>query len=285
MSSEDTNIWERIGRIPRSVFGIVTFILVLVPLISPLGLPMPVPEPALRYYEVIDQMPAGSVILISSASSGMAYDEAKPQMKSTIDLIFTRSQDLKVVFYSLVPEQVPLMINDFNLANPEKYGAVYGEDYVYLGYIAGEEAAEAALAANIWETVPVDYYGNPLSELPMMTDIHDHSDIDIYIIFHSSATDHERAIRQWNSAHGVRMLDATPSGTIPSLLPYYPEPLEGYLGGVTGAAGLELLIGIPGDGLRMTDMKNLGMLPMIALLILGNVSYYGMKYLGKKELN
>ena len=130
MSSEDTNIWERIGRIPRSVFGIVTFILVLVPLISPLGLPMPVPEPALRYYEVIDQMPAGSVILISSASSGMAYDEAKPQMKSTIDLIFTRSQDLKVVFYSLVPEQVPLMINDFNLANPEKYGAVYGEDYV-----------------------------------------------------------------------------------------------------------------------------------------------------------
>ena len=56
------------------------------------------------------------------------------------------------MMYPLIMEKV----------KPEKnYGAEYGKDYVFLGYIAGAQTAMATVLGDIHTAVKEDYYGTP----------------------------------------------------------------------------------------------------------------------------
>ena len=79
------------------------------------------------------------------------------------------------------------------------------------------------------------------------------------------------------------MIEAVTSGSAVGVIPYYPNIIKGYLAGLSGAAALELLAKEPGGALKGTDIKNLGLLWSLALIVLGNLGYWGGKYLGKEE--
>ena len=64
---------------------------------------------------------------------------------------------------------------------------------------------------------------------------------------------------------------------------YFPDVMPGGLWGVKGGTELEVLSKFPGPGARLSDAQNLGLMPFILFLILGNIGYFGSKYIAKED--
>ena len=59
----------------------------------------------------------------------------------------------------------------------EEAGAVYGEDYVYLGFRPGTTQVLLGMGTAIDSVFEADYAQNPLAEIPMMADIKNYDQI------------------------------------------------------------------------------------------------------------
>ena len=74
------------------------------------------------------------------------------------------------MMYSLIMDDV----------KPEtRHGAVYGEHYVFLGYIAGVQMAIASVLGGSAAIVSSDYLGTPIDQIPVLNGISGSQDIDI----------------------------------------------------------------------------------------------------------
>jgi hypothetical protein len=162
-------------------------------------------------------------------------------------------------------------------------GKLYGEDWVFLGYAAGGEAMQASLASNIKTVFPIDYYGTPLDELPLMDEVNSHEDIELVIMTSNSGDHVESLLRQWQSPYNVKCAANVGSVMGPAMLPYYPDQLLSVIIGMQAGAEYELIANVPGPGLTSADAMSLTNLLVMAFLILGNISIILEKSGGKKE--
>jgi hypothetical protein len=277
----EQNIWEKIGNIPFRLMVIVVFILFIIPMIRPFGLPAPIPDSARDFHTIIEELPEASLVAFSADSTGSGWDELRDATIATMRQLFMN--DVKVVFYSILPGNVPCMLEALEIANPDKYNKEYGTDYVYLGYISGEETAEATIARDTWSATTKDNYGNKIEDLPLMLEFRNAEDVDLLIVYFGSVHSHLKHVRQWFVPFNTLMIAATPAGNEGGIAMYYPDTFKGYLAGPSGGAAMELLIGVPGGASKINDLKSLVFIPAILLVILRNISYYGNKYFGRTE--
>ena len=274
MTEKASTIWDKMGTVDYRWVYALTLVLILIPVIKPLGIPIMTSEPVKDYYKTIDQLPPGSVVAVSFRGSMGLLDEQEAQFLATWKILFQR--DFKVIFYC--PSSDGVIILDDHLGKktrPEDYGKVYGEDYVRLGYNPLGEPGEASFAISMRSVYPTDYKGKPLDEIPMMKDIDSWKDIDLLIFQHTACTTVEQVIRQWVVPYGTTVLDTTLGCCGPMAAPYYPAQIKGFLSGSIAGAELEIIGRVPGPGAAMTDAKNLGIFGLIIFLILGNASYWG----------
>ena len=271
------SIWDKLLNIPQSIIAVAIFILMIIPMIQPLGLPVPIAAAAEKYYDVLEALPDGSTVIFFHECSGSSWDEIKGGTIATLKYLWNRR--LKVIIISIAADNVPVMITAFSMAKPEKYGAEYGKDWAFIGYIPGDEAAVAAIATDLHAVTSVDYEGTPLSDLEIMADIQSYQDFDLLITYFGSATGMERYVRQWQVPHPeVKQIWGTPSGNEPGVIPYYDAgTVQGYISGPTGGATMEALIHEPGEATRIADMKNLANIPIILLILIGNIAYFAKK--------
>ncbi len=284
MKKEEKSSWDILLNIPIGAVTIATIILILIPILYPLGLPIPIATPARQYYNAVKALPAGSRVIFWQDCSGSGWDEIKGGVVATLKMLF--KQKVKVVMMSYIADGVPVTVDAFtNKMNPAQYGAVYGVDYVFLGYVPGEEAAVAAAASDIQKLKTTDYKGTPVGDITLMQEVKDHTDFDMLITYFGDGTAMEKYVRQWKIPFPeIIQVWGTPAGNEPQCVPYIASGVAaGYVSGPTGSAGLELLIGEPGMAAAITDVKNLASLPIIFLVALGNIAYFGKKYLGGKS--
>ncbi len=74
---------------------------------------------------------------------------------------------IRVMVMTLDPNGAALSEAALSEVAPE-YGAVYGRDYVFLGFKPGYAAVIMALGENVRQAFPADYSGKPISDIPMM---------------------------------------------------------------------------------------------------------------------
>jgi hypothetical protein len=284
MKPQEKSSWDKLLNIPTSVVAIATIILIIIPILYPLGLPIPIATPAKQYYNAVKVLPAGSHVIFWQDCSGSGWDEIKGGVVATLKMLF--KQKVKVVMMSYIADGVPVTVDAFTTKlDPSKYGAVYGVDYVFLGYIPGEEAAVAAAAVNIQTLKTTDYKGTPVGQIPLMQEVKDQSSFDMLITYFGDGTAMEKYVRQWKIPFPrIIQVWGTPAGNEAQCVPYMASgAAAGYVSGPTGSAGLEILIGEPGMAAAITDVKNLASFPIIFLVALGNIAYFGKKYLGGKK--
>jgi len=264
----------KVGALPRWFVMTLVVIFMAIPLIHPLGLPIVVSESTKDFYNAIDQLKPGDVVLFDIGFGSGGYPTLGPAAIAVLRHCF--SKHLKVVIMATAQEGTVIYPLIMDKVKPEEvYGAKYGEDYVFLGYIAGVQTAMAAVLGDLHSAAPVDYFGKSIDTLPMMANIRGADDIDVVAYLTTAGEIAEGWVYQSYSRYKKVTCGGWLSMMTPSLKPYYDAgALTGMMDGIRGAAEYEYLIDQPGDALKTTDILNLTQTWVLILVILGNIAYF-----------
>jgi len=283
MSDQEKTIWDKLENIPREILYGVLLIVFIIPMIYPLGLPVPISPNIEKWYETVEALPPGSVVMIDFGYSGGGEPELGPMAVAVYHHLF-RKGDIKVIAMSTSIEGTQLWDKAMAEIKPEtKYGAQYGVDYIHIGYIAGVETAMAAIGTDLRATTSTDYKGNPLDQYSIMDGISNANDFDLLICYTTGGDQSEGWVRQWQTAYGTRYMCSVLAMMVPTMLPYQNA---GQVISVTAGAQageMEGLVRVPARGIKSADVITLTHILLIGYVVIGNVAALMKKAQGEKK--
>jgi hypothetical protein len=215
-----------------------------------------------RHYNAINSIPPGANTLFTFDFG--AADVAR-QFYTEIELQHLIQLQAKIIMFTSTTAVAATVgetvIDKIDWAS---LGYQYGVDYVFLGWLPGGETMLSALATDFQSVLTTDYYGTPTSQLPILQGIEDESDIDIFIANGGFSSE---IAHWWYNKPGERIL----TGFIG--FEFYPDISVGYLWEMPGSAEYEFLTGIPGEGIKITDVISLVLLSNMLYMLIGNIAY------------
>ena len=258
-----------LNKMDRRIIFILLIFFSFLPVIFPLGLPVPIQAITTLSYEAMDELNPGDLIAMSFDYAGGSAAELYPQ--NLVMLKHALAKDLRVITISFAiagPEMAEMAIRESGYEATKEYGV----DYVNLGFAAGFETAMSAFADDPHALLSKDFYGTPIADIPIMDDFHSIEDLKLIVFTTSTSQDHY--IRQW-TGYSTKVI-----GSIQSL--YYSVmsvymgtgQIVGFINGLRGSAEYELLTGELGVGVMTMDQASITHLYAIALLIVGNIGYW-----------
>ncbi len=132
-------------------------------------------------FEKIETLPPGSKIVISFDFDPAMAPEVLPMANS-----FTRhalAKGHRIYFFSIwATGQSLLQVTLHDIVEKEFPDAVYGIDYVNMGYKAGNEGVLNVIITDIRKMYPGDVNGTSLDSIPMMKDVHSLKDMDLLLV-------------------------------------------------------------------------------------------------------
>ncbi len=262
-------------NIDRRLIYLLAWIVVLAPLLSPLGLPVSIGRDSTAYYNFINKLPDDSVILVTFDYGISAMPELYPLTIATLSQLWSRP--FKVVVVASWREGPMVMDVVLKEMDPqEKFGKVYGVDWIELGFVPQGEIGMAALGKDIWGTAAVDYIEKkPTSSFPIMQNIKTAKDIDLIVSFETGTPGLPEWLRQWNTPYGTPIIMGCIGVMVPEVAPYLQTgQLGSLIPGLTASAEYEQILRRPGLATAGVDAVSMSHLLIIVLVIIYNVSYF-----------
>ena len=271
------SIWEKLMSIPREVIMALVFIAILIPALNPLGLPLMTGSMSQAWYDTVDSLPADSILLFDIGYGSGGYPSLGPGNIAAFHQMF--ENDLRIVIMATALEgsmMYPLIMAG---VKPESnYGAVYGEDYVFLGYIAGGQTAMAGVLGDLHALASTDYQGTSLSSLPLAAEVGGAEDFDIVAYMTTAGGTAEGWVYQAYSQYDRPILGGCLSMMTTSIKPYYDSgQMLGLMDGIKGAADLEFLTGHAGDAIISSDILSFTQTLVLIFILIGNVAFWMQK--------
>lgn len=278
--SEEGGIWKTFAEYDRRYVYLVLFLVVVTPLLSPIGMPITVSPDTRQYYEAVSEYGEGDIVFFTLNTEFSGYNEIQPGIIATMRIFI--ENHCKIVIAVGHPEAtgIPELVFKSLERELEENGYEYGEDYVILGYIMPNEASVAALAQDFQGTVSQDWLGRPIAGT-FLDDVHTWEDIDLIADFTTGlATTY---LLNHFAERGTHMVVNCIGVMIPSQKNYVDTgKYQGILQSMRGGAELEYLTGHPGPGLTAMDAFTFGHYMLIGFIIIGNLGYF--MYTRKKTL-
>lgn len=258
----------------------LVLIAMIIPAMNPLGLPLMTGDMSKAWYNTVDELPEGSLVMFDIGYGSGGYPSLGPGNIAALHQMFENG--LKVMMMSTQLEggmMYPLIME--GVKPEENYGLVYGEDYIFLGYIAGTQTAMAGVLGDLRALVSNDYNGDSLDSFPIMEGVAGAQDYDLVAYMTTSGDIAEGWVYQAYSQHSRPVLGGCLSMMTTSIKPYYDSgQILGIMDGIKGAADLEFLTGHPGDAIVSSDILSFTQTLVIILIIVGNISYWMQKQEG-----
>ncbi len=272
-----TSIESKLLNIDRRIIWVVCVILIAVPLISPIGLPITIDGITQKYYDSIENLPPGSVVLATIDIEAGLVGENGDQCIDTLQHLFNK--DIKFIQICFYRADGAILFENAWLPKVDQRGKVYGVDWVNMGYIEGHETAMTAFASNF--NYPIkDAYGNNLADLPLMSEVLSMDDVDLYIDI--AAGDVDQALRQFATPYNVPAITGSMAMGVPDMIMYMEAGIVyGILGGLPGAAQYELLLDNPGGAIRGMDALSAVHIFLLLLVTVTNIAYYSARMKGE----
>jgi len=269
MKENDKTILWRILNLDRRILYILTIALMSWVLIKPIGLPIQVDEINRNYYDTIESLPPGSIVFASLDIEAGMWGEIGPQMIATLQHLMNK--DVKFIQVCFYRADGQFVFETMVLPKVNQQDKVYGVDWVNFGYIEGHETAMSAFANNFHLPVK-DAYGNMLEDLPIMDELNDMNDIDLYIDM--AGGDVMQAFRQFVVPYDTYTLAGIQASNAPEMQIYIDSgDVHGMLNGLAGAAQYEYLLGKPGLAIKGTDALSVISIYLFILITITNISY------------
>jgi len=252
---------------------------ILVPLLYPVSFSFKVDERVRSLYDAVEELPAGSTVLVSADFDPASRPELEPFFRANLDHLFRK--DVKVVVLSLWEYAPPLVVPILDEIATRDHKE-YGKDYVFLGYKPGKELAIKAIGENIPKTFPTDSRGTPIGQIPIMQGFKQARDFPLLINVSAGFPGTREYVLQIQGQYDLRIASACTAVSAPDYIPFYKAgQLVGLSGGMPGSAQYEKLVypegppaGVRLLGMQAINVLNLGHLYIIGLIVLGNLAFF-----------
>lgn len=283
---------EFFKNLDRRWIFLLMFLAVAIPILLQLRFPERPTGLALSTFETIEKLPPGAPVLLSYDFDPASEGELGPM--ATAFVRHCAEKKLKMYFMALWPVG-PQMIDDIieKVIRRDFPDLVYGEDYVNLGFKAGNEGVIKVIVTNLRQMYTTDDDGTPIDAIPMMRNIRSVRDFDLVINVSAGYA----GTKEWVQyavtpfPNDITLVAGCTGVQAPLLYPYIPEQLPGLLGAIKGAAEYEALVMdkygkkdekgefLPEEGQYLEGIRRMGPqlvahLLMIFLIIAGNVIFF-----------
>lgn len=270
---EEKNRGLKISSVNQDrIIFLLIFVSIAIPMVVPLGLPVPISSTTSKFYDTVESVPEGTNVLWCTSIGFSIWYNTGPGEIATFRHIFrlVRGRNAKFIVFAEGAEAAAI-VRRIITEHCDTSGLTYGEDYVDLGWIPGGEAALAGVVTDFQSTVETDYKGTPISQIPMLSDIKSGEDIDV--LGFSSGSMIDRFMRQWAPLHKPILLNMIAIG-VPLCMPYIEKGMvTAYINGQRGGAEYEKLLGQLGMGSSFVDAQSIIHLYIIIMIIVVAVWY------------
>ncbi|NQT34696.1 hypothetical protein HQ587_05860 [bacterium] len=247
---------------------------VLVPLLIPFKMQLPVSQPTKNFYNHIESLPEGSMVLLSCDYDPGSKAELYPMTEATLRHLFRRN--IRIVILSLWPAGPPMVELALNTIIEERgQDKKYGVDYVNLGFKEGREAVIVSMGRSIRDAFPEDYHGNSISELRLMSDVLNYSSFPLFINLSVGYPGVKEYVQYAQSRFKLTLIAGAGAVSVPELSAYMQSgQLSGMLMGIAGCAEYEQLLEERGLALTFMNAQSVGHVLIILLIIIGNILFF-----------
>jgi hypothetical protein len=274
------NFYEKFLHIDRRYIFIFVALGVIIPLVWPLGLAVTTSPPVENVYNAIEELAPGTPVLVSVDYDPSTQPELSPMTVAVLRHCFSR--DLPVIITVLHPGGPGLALEISDRISKE-VGAVYGEDYVFLGYKVGGSAVILSMGQDFRVSYPADYFNTPIEEIPLMEKVKNYNDIGLVITM-SGSTYPDVWVAYAHERYGQKLAAGVTAVMAADYYPYLQTgQLVGLIGGLKGAAEYEKLINRPDDGLKGMDAQTIVHLFVVLMILLGNIAFLFVQRAKKRE--
>lgn len=263
----------RLEFIDRRWLFLALALSIVLPLVIDVPLPLYVSDMVQDLYDAVEELPEGSIVLVSADYDPSGKPELEPfHIALTHQLM---RKNLRMVIVSLWPAAPPLTEHVLEVAGVEsRYHKQYGVDYVHLGFKEGRQIVMKSMGSSIRQTFPTDRDGTPVEELPLMHEVDGYGDVAMLINVSAGSPGVKEYVQVVQSRWGVPMVGACTAVSGPDYVPYYkavPQQLLGLAAGMKGAAEYEKLVGVPGDAMSGMAAQSASHVLLIAFILFGNL--------------
>ena len=261
--------YDKVDSLDRRIPYVLLLIFILVPLIKPMGLPIPIGQEVKDAYSAVDSLKEGQIVILSPSYSPGADSECLPQHMAMAKHLM--SKKVKIVAVHLAVDGVMYSERVLKGLAPG-YNYQYGSDYVILPFTAGDQGAVAAMGRDFAGLYKQDIYGTPTTSLALMQRIKSIKDFSLVIDF-MPGNSLMWYIMQLNANYGITCTGGVTAVCIPNMMPYVSSgQSKGLLGGLGGAAQYEQLLKDPARASAGMDAQSLAHVLVLFFIVLGNIA-------------
>jgi hypothetical protein len=255
------------------------FIVLMVPLFTPIVIPMKIDRMVPPLFEYIEQLQPGDAVLISVEYSAVMYAEMTPVLVAVAKHLYNRG--CNVLLWANAADGAMFAQEAADIA-PEGYE--WGKNVINFGFYAGYEAVASALGSDFKDAFPADFRGNPTQGMPIMEPLNTIQDVKMIFQLTGGGLGPLLWVRQAVVPYGVWFASSVSSSMLPAAVPYYESgQIKALLNGLVGAAEYELLTKTPGKGTAGMAGQSLGHLFVVAAVLIGNLAYFMQKGITTRE--
>ncbi|NIV38051.1 MAG: hypothetical protein GWN58_54145 [Anaerolineae bacterium] len=231
----------------------------------------------------------GAIESLASSEPVLVAFDYDPTSSGEMDVIaqaligHLMDQETRVVVVSLLPTgpaTAQVMLDELAVER-QAYAGSYGDQYANLGYLPGQAAGVRLLGLSLETALPRDFYGTPLSELPVMQGLETTKDFSLIVELAAAQDTLRWWIEQAGTPYDVPLGTGASAGVVPIARPYYEtesRQLVGLVGGVPDAVTYEALANEPNgptnNSAARLDSQLAGQIVFILVILAGNIIYF-----------
>jgi hypothetical protein len=227
--------------------------------------------------EVVRSLPEGSKVLIA-VNYGPS---ARYEIEGAFQLIFREllSRNIGVIFFTLSEmgvESTSMGIREsLSGFSFREGGAIYGKDYVNLGFFAGGILGAGMVSRSLGSSRSVDVFDNSINDLPIMNGIVSMSDLAAFIEFSAMKTDGTPGAAMldvFSMGKGIPSIAVVTSDMVPEYLPFRnSERINILIGGSSKMAALESAFGVKGILTSRHSVASILLVFIMFTIVLSNI--------------
>ncbi len=231
----------------------------------------------------------GAIESLASRDPVLVAFDYDPSTSGEMDLVaqaligHLMDKEARVVVVSLLPAgpaTAQSMLETLAADRPV-YAGGYGEQYANLGYLPGQAAGVRLLGLSMETALPRDFYGTPLSDLPVMQGLDSTPDFSLIVELAAAQDTLRWWIEQAGTPYKVSLGTGSSAAVVPIARPYYEtesRQLVGLVGGVPDAITYEALAseanGPTSSSAARLDSQLAGQILFILVILAGNIIYF-----------